>query len=101
MPTTVLSLQQKLFTGAQAYSPISSILASANYFRWYDSVLPQTPTINNLPAVVVQQINNPKDYSFTGRITTSWYLMQFTIWATPDSAAANAVAVVYCKARIK
>ncbi len=81
------TLQQKLFAGAQAFPQLAAILG-ASPFRWYDTQLRQGTAF---PAVVVTQISNPKVYAFQARVWTSWYRMQFDVWAVPDSAAADAV----------
>ena len=85
----VLTIQQKLFTGAQAFAPLANLLGSAP-FRWYDTQLRQGSAF---PAVVVTQISNPKNYAFQSRVTTSWYRMQFDLWAQPDSAATGQLAM--------
>lgn len=85
---TPLSIQEKLFAAAQAYAPLVGFLAGPP-FRWYDTQLRQGTTF---PAVVVTQVSNPKMYGFQARVTTSWYRMQFDIWAQPDSAATDHVA---------
>lgn len=84
MPT---SLEVKLRTAALAW-PAFSILGPSNAFRWYDLQLKQGSLF---PAVAVQVISNKKDYAFQAPVLTSWYRVQFTIWAQPDSAATDAV----------
>lgn len=83
MPT---ALEAKLFAAAQAY-PGFSILGTSP-FRWYDLMLREGSAF---PAIVAQVIDNPKTYSYTAPVLTSWYRVQFTIWALPDSAATNDV----------
>lgn len=84
-------IKAKLFAGVQAFEPLATMLTGpGSKLRWYDLQLDQDTLF---PAVTVQVITNPKMYGFQSRVTTSWYRVQFTIWAQPDSAAADQVAV--------
>lgn len=85
MPT----LKAKLFSAASATVALQALLGTSP-FRWYDEQLPQSTAF---PAVVVHEVDAPPDYSITGRMSTYWARIQFTIYGTGnDSENASAVA---------
>lgn len=83
------TLEVKLQAAAAANPALAALLGSP--FRWYDTQLDQPATF---PAVVVYVVSNPRDYSFTARMATSWARVQFTIWGgqfAAGSMSADAV----------
>lgn len=88
MPT---SLKARLWAGAAAFPALAALLATGSpaYFRWYDTQLPQA---SQFPAIVVQQISNPRTYGVAGRLPTGFTRMQFTVYGLGnDSQSADAV----------
>ena len=84
------SLKAKLLTAASADAGLRALVGMP--MRWFDQQLKQGSA---LPAVVVQQISNPRTYSFTERLSTSFSRMQFTIWgrsSEESEAVVNALA---------
>ncbi len=84
-------LLAKLFSGAQAYGPLATILAGTP-FRFYDTSLIQGSLF---PAIVARQVSSPQMYSAAFRMTTNWNRIQFEVWAQPDSAATDQVAQAF------
>lgn len=85
------SLKARLYTAALLDAGLLALLATGSpaVMRWYDQQLPQGATF---PAIVVQQISNPRDYATTGRMPTGFTRMQFRVFGTGnDSQGANAV----------
>ena len=76
-------LEDKLRTQAASNSTLSGLLGSLP-FRWWDSQL--TPG-SAFPAVVVLLVSAPGMHVLTGRMSSVWSRVQFTIWgASGDSA---------------
>jgi hypothetical protein len=86
------TLESKLFSAAQAYGPLTSLIGAPPNTNWWDSQLDQDSTF---PAVVVLQVSNPKIRGFQGTSPTSWKRMQFTIWGTSGVQARQVEAVMY------
>lgn len=86
------SLKARLYAAALVDAGLLALLASGSpaVLRWYDQQLPQGATF---PAMVVQQISNPRTYVTTGRMPTGFSRMQFRIFGTGNDSQ-NASAVV-------
>jgi hypothetical protein len=87
------TLQAKLQTGIFGYSPLASLLGLRGDGNpaVYEAQLAQGSTF---PAIVVLQVSNPKVYSTARRLETSWYRMQFTIWATSGESSRAVLAAL-------
>ena len=82
-------LKAKIYAAASVYAPLTSLLGAPPNMRWYDTQLRQGSLF---PAVVVQIVSNPQSYAFQAPLPTSFARVQFTVWAQPDSVAADNVA---------
>ncbi len=87
------SLKERLFRDASVFPALVALLASGSpaIFRWRDQQL--NPQGEQFPAVVVQQISNPRTYSVAGRLPTGFVRVQFTVYGTGNNSQ-NADAVV-------
>lgn len=92
------SLKAKLFSAAAAFAPLIALLqdGSPASFRWFDQQLPQKPSAEDFPCIVVSQISNPRTYAYAGRLPTGFSLMRFRIFTlaidNPDSQQAEQIA---------
>jgi len=88
-PFVSLPLEQRIRIAAAAYSPLALLLGSGSplLFRWYNGQLVQGSAY---PAVVAMTVTNPPSYIFNRRLSTSYSLMQYTIWGGVGSAGAQA-----------
>lgn len=87
-----VQLKAKLIAAMNAYTPLTDLIGSPA--SAWDTQLPQFPQPPNLfPAIVLFQVSNPPTYIVTGRMSTSFARIQFTIYGTGnDSTNADAVA---------
>lgn len=83
------SLIVKIITAASSYAPLTALLGSSP-FRMFPMQLDQGTAF---PAVVVQQISGPSVYTFSGRMSTLFARVQFTVFGS-GSGGENARAVI-------
>lgn len=79
------TLEVKIIAGIAAYAPLTALLG--NPPRLYEPQLSQQATF---PAMIFQTISNPREYSFTDRMVTSWSRVQFRIWGGQFAAGNQA-----------
>lgn len=75
------SLKVRLYQAASADAGLVALLGSPP--RWYDQRLKQGAAF---PAVVVDQVANPRDYVASGPMPTSWNRMQFRVYGTGNNS---------------
>ncbi len=85
------TLKAKLYTAASAFPGLTALLGSPP--SWFDVQLPQQPNPPpTFPAVVVFIVSQPRVYATTGRLSTYFSRVQFTVYGTGnDSQNADAV----------
>jgi len=81
------SLKAKLFAAALQNARLVYLLGSGSplVLRWFDMQLPQSAG-TGFPAVVVQQISDPRMYATAGLLPTSWARIQFTVFGTGNDS---------------
>ena len=84
------SLIVAIRTAAQAYAPLTALLGVGNAIRMNTLQIIQGGAF---PAVALQVISNPSDYTVAYRMSTSTARVQHTVFGTPPGGN-NAWAVV-------
>lgn len=91
------SLKAKLFTQASVFPALTALLGT-NPFRWFDEQLPQSATF---PAIVVFLIDDPSDYVIGGEMSTSWQMLQFTVYGTGNDSVNASLVVAALKSFLR
>lgn len=83
------NLEARIRAAAAAYAPLATLIGSGSplILRWNDRQLAQGSAY---PAVVALTITNPPTYVFTGRVTSSFALIQYIVWGGVGAAGVQA-----------
>jgi hypothetical protein len=73
------SIETKLYQAASVNAGLVSLLGSP--FRWYPVQLTEGSAY---PAITILRVSGPGYYALNGRMATTLYRIQFTIWEGPQ-----------------